>query len=123
VDYTHPDLADHIWVNPGEDINGNGVVDSSDWNGIDDDLNGYVDDLRGWAFGANSPEVMDEDGHGTATAGIVLGDGTGGSVTGVAPEATMMILKNYVGGESQYWEAQQYAIMMGADVITSSVSV
>ena len=122
VDYTHPDLADHIWVNPGEDINGNGIVDSSDWNGIDDDLNGYVDDLRGWAFGANSPEVMDEDGHGTATAGVVLGDGTGGSVTGVAPEATMMILKNYAGGESQYWEAQQYAIMMGADVITSSVS-
>lgn len=123
VDYNHPDLADHIWVNPGEDLNGNGVVDSSDWNGIDDDHNGYVDDLRGWAFDFNSPEVMDQDpmGHGTATSGIVAGDGTGGNTTGVAPEAKLMILKN-TSGESNYWEAQQYAILMGADVITSSLS-
>lgn len=122
VDYNHPDLANHIWVNPGEDLNGNGLVDPSDWNNIDDDGNGYIDDLRGWAFDYNNSEVMDPEGHGTATAGIVLGDGTGGNQTGVAPEATMMILKNYAGGESAYWEAQQYAILMGADVITCSQS-
>jgi len=122
VDYNHPDLANHIWVNPGEDLNGNGAVDTTDWNGIDDDGNGYVDDLRGWAFDTQTPDVMDPDGHGTCTAGIVVGDGTNGNVTGVAPQAKVMILKIWAAGESGYWEAQQYAIDMGADVITSSMS-
>ena len=38
IDYTHPDLAANMWINPAE-IAGNGV---------DDDGNGYVDDVRGW---------------------------------------------------------------------------
>jgi subtilisin family serine protease len=40
VDYTHEDLKDVMWRNPGE-IPGNG---------IDDDKNGYVDDIYGWNF-------------------------------------------------------------------------
>ncbi len=40
VDYTHPDLAANMWVNPGE-IPGNG---------IDDDENGYIDDIYGYDF-------------------------------------------------------------------------
>ncbi|MEZ4919735.1 MAG: S8 family peptidase [Saprospiraceae bacterium] len=40
VDYKHEDLADVMWVNPGE-IPGNG---------IDDDKNGYIDDIHGWNF-------------------------------------------------------------------------
>ncbi|MFH1862666.1 MAG: S8 family serine peptidase [bacterium] len=121
VDYNHPDLADRIWVNPGEDLNGNGVVDSSDWNGQDDDQNGYVDDLRGWAFDLNSANVMDSVGHGTCVAGIVAGDGSGGNNTGVAPEAKIMILRNYSGSEFAFCEAVQYAIEKGADIITSSL--
>ena len=38
VDYTHPELIDHMWKNSNE-IAGNGV---------DDDRNGYIDDVRGW---------------------------------------------------------------------------
>jgi len=38
VDYTHPDLAGQMWINPGE-IPGND---------IDDDGNGYVDDIYGF---------------------------------------------------------------------------
>ena len=121
VDYNHPDLADRIWVNPGEDLNGNGIVDSSDWNGVDDDLNGYVDDLRGWDFVGQNPEVMDFIGMGTATAGIILGEGSGGQQTGIAPEATLMALKA-LGEQSQFWEAQQYALAMGAEVVASSLS-
>ena len=45
VDWDHPDLADNIWINSGEDLNGNGVVDPSDFNDIDDDNNGYIDDI------------------------------------------------------------------------------
>lgn len=40
VDAEHEDLADVMWVNPGE-IAGNG---------IDDDGNGYIDDIHGWNF-------------------------------------------------------------------------
>jgi subtilisin family serine protease len=40
TDITHPDLADHIWINEDE-IPGNS---------IDDDNNGYVDDVHGWNF-------------------------------------------------------------------------
>jgi subtilisin family serine protease len=122
VDITHSDLADRIWVNPGEDLNGNGTIDPSEINGIDDDDNGYADDFYGWAFDTNSNQVQDDNGHGTSTAGIVCGTGFGGEQTGVAPGATLMVLKNSTGGESSFWQAQQYAIDNGAQVLTSSLS-
>lgn len=40
IDIEHEDLAENIWINPGE-IPGNG---------IDDDKNGYIDDVHGWNF-------------------------------------------------------------------------
>ena len=62
--WTHPDLAENIWQNLGEDINHNGytiyyngstwVMDTGDLNGIDDDGNGKIDDLIGWDFMAIS---------------------------------------------------------------------
>ena len=122
VDITHPDLEDRIWVNPGEDLNGNGTIDPSEINNVDDDNNGYIDDFYGWSFSGNNNQVEDQNGHGTSTAGIVCGTGFGGEQTGVAPGATMMVLKNSGGGESAYWEAQQYAVDNGARVVTSSLS-
>src|SRR5690606_13639454 len=51
---------------------------------------------------------------------IVVGDGTNGTQTGVAPRAKIInLLPN---GEAQYWLAQQYAVEMGVDIITSSLS-
>ena len=50
VDWHHEDLAANIWVNPAEDINGDGVITAADENNIDDDGNGYIDDFRGWDF-------------------------------------------------------------------------
>jgi subtilisin family serine protease len=79
----HPDLRNQIWVNPGEDLDGDGVVmDADDMNGIDDDLNGFIDDVIGWDFVAGGSgcaigedctvadnDPRDFDGHGTATSG------------------------------------------------------
>jgi len=121
VDYLHSDLADHIWINPGEDLNGNGIIDETDWNNQDDDNNGYIDDLRGWTFGIDNPEVMDTNGSGTWAAGILVGDGAGGTTTGIAPEAKIMVLNNTYGQEAGFWEAQQYALLMGADFVTGSL--
>ncbi len=110
VDYTHPDLVNQIWSNPNE-IPGNG---------IDDDSNGYVDDTNGWDFESNDNDPYPTSYHGTATAGIVCGDGTNGTKTGMAPDATMAIAK--IGDEGDYWEAQQYSVLIGANAITSSYS-
>ncbi|MFN3821479.1 MAG: S8 family serine peptidase, partial [bacterium] len=44
----HEDLADNLWVNPGEDIDNDGQITLDDWNGTDDDRNGFVDDFWGW---------------------------------------------------------------------------
>lgn len=115
VDYNHTDLNDHMWTNSDE-IPGNGV---------DDDGNGYVDDYYGYDFYSNDGDPMDGDGHGTHTAGTVAGDGTAGDTTGVAPDAQIMGLRvsSWCGSawDSDVWEAIQYAIDNGADLVTMSM--
>jgi len=130
-DWDHPDLINNIYQNLGEDFDNDGrvlewngsawVFDPGDVNGIDDDGNGYVDDFIGWDFQSNDNNVYNpSSNHGTCTAGIVVGDGTNGTQTGVAPRAKIInLLPN---GEAQYWLAQQYAVEMGVDIITSSLS-
>ncbi len=67
VDVDHPDLSANIWINPGEDIDSDGVLyDYDDLNGIDDDGDGFVDDLFGYDFvggniGASTDDVSEED--------------------------------------------------------------
>lgn len=129
--WRHPDLVHGVWQNLGEDANHNGMTviygpgttsafDPGDINGIDDDGNGKIDDLIGWDFSTNNYNITTAS-HGSATLGHVIGDGTGGTQTGVAPEAKCILMRNG-GGESQQWAAFQYAVLMGADVITSSLS-
>ena len=61
VNYDHPDLAANIWRNPGE-VAGNG---------IDDDANGYIDDVFGIDTANHDSDPMDDNGHGTHTAGTI----------------------------------------------------
>ena len=85
VDYTHPDLIDNMWTNPGE-VAGNG---------IDDDGNGYIDDVRGWDFvGAQDNDPMDDNRHGTHCSGTIGGNGNDGlGVVGVNWRVTIMPLR------------------------------
>jgi len=129
--WKHPDLVKGIYQNLGEDANHNGVTiiwgsgttstfDPGDLDGIDNDGNGKVDDLVGWDFTTNNYNITTAS-HGSATLGHVIGDGTGGTQTGVAPEAKCLLMRNG-SGQSQQMAAFQYAFQMGADVVTSSLS-
>jgi len=74
INYLHEDLADNMWVNPGE-IPGNEV---------DDDGNGYVDDVHGINTITGSGDPLDDNKHGSHCAGTIAGRGDNGKgVAGV----------------------------------------
>ncbi len=97
VNYLHPDLKSHMW-------NGGSVFPN-----------------HGYNFAENNDDPMDQQGHGTACAGQVAGDGASGTQTGVAPGATIMAIR--VGGaERNFWNGMQFAVTHQADVISMSMS-
>jgi subtilisin family serine protease len=115
VDYTHPDLANNIWTNPGE-IAGDG---------IDNDGNGYVDDIHGYDFVNNDADPMDDNSHGTHVAGTIAAEGNNGTgVAGVNWSAQIMPLKFLdAGGWGDTFgaiQAVEYATMMGAKLTSNS---
>jgi len=129
--WKHPDLVNGVYQNLGEDANHNGVTviwasgtgstfDAGDVNGVDDDGNGKIDDLIGWDFTTNSYNITTAS-HGSATLGHVIGDGTGGTQTGVAPHSKCLLMRNG-SGQTQQMAAFQYAFLMGVDIVTSSLS-
>jgi len=115
VNYNHPDLAANSWINPGE-IAGNG---------IDDDGNGYIDDTRGWDFVNNDNDPIDDNGHGSHTAGTFGAVGNNGvGVTGVNWQCKIMALKflNSAGSGSTSGAlgALNYAVNKGVKVSNNS---
>jgi len=116
IDFSHPDLAGKIWVNPGE-IAGNS---------LDDDNNGFIDDVNGWDFvnGDNSP--ADDNGHGTQVAGIAAAATNNAlGVAGVCWNCSVMPVKvMQASGVANYSAIAQgvlYAAQKGARVINLSL--
>jgi len=131
VEWTHPDLADNVWNNTDETLNG-----------ADDDGNGYIDDVRGWDFVNTTQTVwpgedgtipdndpMDFHGHGTHCAGIA-GAVTNNSIgiAGICWNCNIMALRaGYKGADGQAQlenfdcaAAINYAADNGANVISMS---
>src|ERR1041385_7046274 len=104
IDFTHPDLANNQWMNPAPGANG---------------------DLHGWDFIEGSAEIKDEQGHGTAVAGIIAAEGNNSiGVTGVMWRASLMSLRvldnTGTGDIGSAVEAIDYAVAHGAQVINLS---
>ncbi|MHB2155076.1 S8 family serine peptidase [Calditrichota bacterium GD2] len=136
VDYEHPELSDVLYINPGEDIDGDGQFTSADLNGVDDDGNGYVDDVRGWDFADNNNDIRppssgvdDALSHGTHVSGIVgaMGDNNEG-IAGVAFRVKIIGTKNSYDSDSSNaspgiingYDAILYTAKLGAKFINCS---
>jgi subtilisin family serine protease len=105
----------------------NGVDNGSGgWSdGTDADGNGYADDLVGWNFVKNSNNPMDDNGHGTHTAGTLGAMGNNGAgVVGVNWKAQIMPLKfldaSGSGSDLGAAAALNYSVNMGARVSNNS---
>ena len=134
IDYKHPELAEHMWVNENE------IPED----GLDNDNNGYIDDVYGWDFYNGDGSIChykydekhkmylsnpkDRDDHGTHIAGII--GATANNNIGIAGIASginikLMALKinggpDGTGNVSSAIEAIKYATMMGADICNLS---
>ena len=126
TDIDHSDLESALWVNPGEDLNGNGIIEWEEWNGIDDDGNGYPDDFWGWDFIDYDNWIDDSypgsDGHGTHCAGDASAatDNANG-VSGTGFDCSIMTLRcGYGGFVQEAWNGLIYAGNNDAAVISCS---
>lgn len=114
VQLDHPELANRIWRNPRETLNG-----------IDDDGNGKVDDVNGWNFVSDTNNPGDDHSHGTHCSGIIAATQNNGvGIAGVA-DVTIMALKvlsaEGSGSDSDIAAAIHYAADKGAKVISMSL--
>lgn len=114
IRYTHYDLTNQMWRNPGE-IAGNGK---------DDDNNGYVDDVFGINAIANTGDPMDTDDHGTHVSGTIgAAANDGNRIVGVAWKVRLMGCK-FLGGSggstANAIKCIDYAVSKGARVLNNS---
>ena len=103
VDIEHIDLVNNLW-DGGEEFPNHGY-------------NTYEDNHN----------VNDGFGHGTHCAGIICGNGATGTQTGIAPDATIMVIKvmddGGYGGASGICSGMEFALEHGADLMNMSLGI
>lgn len=103
VNYNHIDLADHLWDGGAEFPH------------------------HGYDVYYNDNDPMDNFGHGTHCAGTVCGDGTSGTTTGMAPNATLMCVKTLSdeggGSAATICNGMEWACEHYADVLSLSLGI
>src|SRR5271157_102951 len=146
IAYNQPDLYDNVWLNQAEipsnlkpnltDTNGDGIITATDvlaatsaggWasGSTQDGDTSHPDDLVGWNFVNNNNNPLDQNGHGTFTAGEIGAVGNNGvGVTGVNWNVQVMPVQflDSSGNGSDIAAAQaiDYAVNHGAKVINAS---
>ncbi|HAR41534.1 MAG TPA: subtilase [Bdellovibrionales bacterium] len=118
VDWTHPDLIENIYTNPGE-------AGELSANGIDDDGNGLIDDVHGWDFESKSKNSNDDNGHGSHVAGTIGASGNNGvGVAGVNWQVSILPIKfldaQGSGSLQGAIDAIEYAKKMKVSIINAS---
>ena len=148
LDFDHPEFEGQVHINPGEDLNGNGLYDpwpstmtrngrTGDFDDIDSDGNGYTDDVVGFDFtnqprnpiGGDylfeDPHPDDDNDHGTMVAGVISArhDNQYGGA-GLAPDCKLVIIRafggNGSGEDDDIARAIIYAADNGVDIINMS---
>lgn len=147
INFKHRDLANSLFINPKEDINGNGRFDNwkstearggiyGDLDGIDNDGNGTIDDVIGYDFvdtdaigigdyAGIDPDVSDEHGHGTAVAGVICAENNNNyGISGVAYNSKLIVARAFnafgEGESDDIAKAIVYLVNNGAKVINCS---
>jgi subtilisin family serine protease len=121
LDYNHVDLKKNAWLNTAEC---NGTA------GVDDDHNGYVDDCHGIDTINGDSNPMDDNNHGTHTAGTIGAVGNNGiGVTGLNWKVKVLPCKSHDstgnGSIASIIECYQYMVTeraAGSDIISTNNS-
>jgi len=116
LNFTHPDLQNIAWRNPGE-IPGDG---------LDNDGSGRVDDLTGWDFVNNDSNPADDHGHGSNVTGIMAANrhnstGIAGMISGAPVMVCKILNSSNSGTTSSLIAATTYARQRGAAVMNLSL--